>query len=117
MYIDWSEQNIETCMRQECGIHSHSMRVMPGGAAAAGSEPSAQKKVGQLQRLRNFAAKRMRNLAEITAEHISKCAPSPALASLLPLLQRPLACLPLQLVPMACMTLQWRMQKGAVSNL
>ena len=59
---------------------------MQGGAAAAGSEPSAQRKVGQLQRLRKFAAKRMRNLAEITADHISKCAPSPALASLLPVL-------------------------------
>lgn len=44
------------------------------GGAAADSEAHKQKKVGQLQRLRNFAAKRMRNLAEITAEHISKCA-------------------------------------------
>lgn len=44
-------------------------RICAGGAAA-GSE--SKKKVGQLQRLRNFAAKRMRNLAEITADHISK---------------------------------------------
>ena len=45
---------------------------MGAGGAPAGSEAQKQKKVGQLQRLRNFAAKRMRNLAEITADHISK---------------------------------------------
>ena len=48
-------------------------RAACAGAAAASSESQKAKKVGQLQRLRNFAASRMRNLAEITAEHISKC--------------------------------------------
>ena len=50
------------------------MRQTHAGGAAADGEAHKQKKLGQLQRLRNFAAKRMRNLAEITAEHISKCA-------------------------------------------
>lgn len=51
---------------------SHLQVFTAAGKDSAAGEASKQKREGRLQKLRKMAAQGMRNLAEMTAEHISK---------------------------------------------
>lgn len=59
-----------------CGtIRSRDLIANGSACACAADEPAQHRRQGRLQRLRDMAAKGIRNLAEITADHISRCHP------------------------------------------
>ena len=59
-----------------CGtLRSHGVILNGSACAHAADEPARRRQQGRLQRLRDMAAKGIRNLAEITADHISRCHP------------------------------------------
>ncbi len=63
----------ESAIKLGATIRSHGIILSAGACTHAADEPAQRRRQGRLQRLRDMAAKGIRNLAEITADHISRC--------------------------------------------